>query len=128
MSPAEHTIDETKICPQGEGCMKSVPKARSRREGRCYELAMKFQWDNPGWVLVHATVRAPCGPVARVPIDHAFVESDGEVFDPVLAQFFPSSEYYRTYKVTDARRYDSATAAQTMLLEGHFGPWDAPVE
>ena len=106
--------------------MEGIPKRRDRRVGRCYQLAGVFQQDNPGWVLVHADLYQSGGPYAGTPIDHAFVEHEGVVFDPVLGTFMPLPEYYAIYGVTNARRFDHVTAARLRLKENHWGPWGDP--
>jgi len=106
--------------------MESIPKRRDRREGRCYELAGRFQQENPEWVLVHADTLPPTGPYAGTTFDHAFVERDGVVFDPVFAELFPAQEFYTVYGVTNTRKFDARTAAGLLLKENHWGPWGDP--
>lgn len=52
-----------------------------------------------------------------------FVEYAGVVFDTTFAGFYPANEYYATYQVTDARKYDAVTAARVYRREKHYGPW-----
>ena len=106
--------------------MEGIPKRRDRRVGRCYELAGRFQQDNQGWILVHADLYQSGGPYAGAAIDHAFVEHEGVVFDPVLAKTMPLPEYYAVYGVTHARKFDARTAAGLLLKENHWGPWGDP--
>jgi len=100
-----------------------IPSSVDRRTGRCYELAGVFQQNNEAWTVVHAITRPPVGPWAGKDFDHAFAERDGVVFDPVFAEFFPLEEFYAIYGVTDARKYDSKTAARLLLKENLWGPW-----
>ncbi|MBT0733510.1 hypothetical protein KH990_09045 [Methanoculleus bourgensis] len=100
-----------------------IPEDRAHRSGRCYELALSFQMANQTWTLVHAMTVQPHGPLAGLPYPHAFVEYAGVVFDTTFAGFYPANEYYATYQVTDARKYDAVTAARVYRREKHYGPW-----
>jgi hypothetical protein len=103
--------------------MGVIPPNPARRTGRCYELAAVFQMVNRTWILVHAMTVQPHGPLAGLPYPHAFAEYRGVVFDPTFAKFYPASEYYETYTVTDTRKYDALTAALSLRREKHYGPW-----
>ena len=106
--------------------LERIPTRLDRRNKRCYQLAGVFQQDNPEWVLVHADTLPPTGPYAGTTFDHAFVERDGVVFDPIFAEFYPVQEFYAVYGVTNARRFDHDTAVHLLLKENHWGPWGDP--
>jgi hypothetical protein len=102
---------------------KARPKVRSA-EGRCYELAWRTLFSLPepaGWLLVHGEVNGPSG--SRV--DHAWLERDGAIFDPVLNASMTWERYRRIYGASDGTRYTSDQAAHQLLEEGHYGPWGA---
>ena len=103
--------------------MTSMPKAAKSRIGKCYELSGKFQLDNNEWTLVHAMLNPQFGPFANCLYDHAFVEHEALVFDPVFAEFYPKDEYYACYRTGEANRHDYMSSARMITSEGHWGPW-----
>ena len=76
----------------------TAPRTRARkRPGRCYELAFKslFDMKDPGdWRLVHGEVDChdPASDSSRM--DHAWLETRDEVFDPVANRHFSRDDYY----------------------------------
>ena len=105
------------------------PKTRARkRQGRCYELALKSlldMEDSGGWWLVHGEVDCydPASDSSRM--GHAWLENRAEVFDPVKNRHFSRDDYYSLGQPTNVRRYTSKEAAHRMAAEQHYGPWSA---
>ena len=111
--------------------IKNIPRSETpactikhyrKREGRRYALGFDFIQANPdGWILVHATLYPPEGPVKR--ISGSFVENGTVVYDPSLDQFFDKDWYYLYYSVTDVHAYSREEASHQLLEHHHYGPW-----
>lgn len=92
-----------------------------KREGRCYELAMRGCLQAPEWELVHGECNSRAG---SGKIGHAWLEFDGEAYCPVLDTAMPTGEFLRTLGARSHARYPSEEAAVLLLRSGHYGPWD----
>jgi hypothetical protein len=90
-----------------------------RRGGRCYELAFSGILNDGTWSLVHGQVSGPNG----VPMGHAWLERDGQVYDPVLNRQLPLLEYRDRYGAVCEAQYSQREAAERMLEARHSGPW-----
>lgn len=95
-----------------------VPRIR-QREGRCYELACRGALEAGDWELVHGTVRH----VSGEPMGHAWLEREGEVYDPVLDRTFPQVLYRQEYCASTDARFTQKEALGLLLEQGHYGPW-----
>lgn len=91
-----------------------------KREGRCYELAVRGCMQAPEWELVHGECNARSG-VGK--IGHAWLEFDGEAYCPVLDDTMPVSVFLQVLGARTHARYPSEDAAILMLKSGHYGPW-----
>lgn len=89
-----------------------------RRHGRCYELAYRFQSDDPAWLLVHGTVR-----INGSHSGHAWLERDGSVYDVVLDITARRAEYVTRFAAVTLAAYSRKEAAEHALATRHFGPW-----
>ncbi len=92
-----------------------------KRDGRCYELAMRGCLQAPEWELVHGECNGHLG--ARK-IGHAWLEFDGEAYCPVLDQTMPIGDFLRILGAQASARYSSEEAICLMLRSGHYGPWN----
>lgn len=90
------------------------------RQGKCYPLAYEYLMDQPDddAVLVHGTVTTGIG--------HAWVESHGKVYDPVLDDFIDRDLYYRDADLGGAgakpEKIYTIEQAQAAAND-HYGPW-----
>ena len=94
-----------------------------KREGRCYELAWRFLFEDDrfaDWKLVHGEARGrdDC-PVGHAWLDHAGADV---VYDPVLGKFFPRGLYQHKFGAVALRAFTQGEALAA-LAHGHYGPW-----
>jgi hypothetical protein len=112
--------------------MMTMARYRPRKRfKRCYELAYEFlaREDDRfiGWQIVHGMV--DLGAFANeaagggVLIDHAWLQSDDQVYDTTLDQAFAKDDYYRRYSARSLVSYSLVEAALLVVDEGHYGPW-----
>lgn len=92
-----------------------------KREGRCYELAMRGCQQAPEWELVHGECNGHSG--ARK-IGHAWLEFDDEAYCPILDKTMPIGDFLRILGAQAYARYSSEDAICLMLRSGHYGPWN----
>lgn len=92
------------------------------RLGRCYELAGRYVSGHPKAVLVHGKLINPFGK-GHKEIEHAWVEEDGEVFDPVMDKIWPEKVYYDLFKVTVYKKYSFQEVLKMIDANEHWGPW-----
>jgi len=100
--------------------------------GQCYKLAYQYFDKNrhrdPDMLLVHGLIKGQ-GPLEGKKIDHAWVESEGLVYDFTLPkdyQVLPIEVYYRLARldVRDLIKYKSAQVYKMASQYGTYGPWD----
>ncbi len=105
-----------------------MPSTRARkRDGRCYELAAKSLLELPAdtpWRLVHGTVIGSDGER----FGHAWLESEREVFDPVINTTLPAVIYRARFRAEGGTSYSFDEAARRVLAGGLWGPWDLPAD
>ena len=92
-----------------------------KREGRCYELAMRGCLQAPEWELVHGECNGHPGAGT---IGHAWLEFDGEAYCPVLDKTMPIGDFLRMLGAQVHARYMLEDAICLMLRSGHYGPWN----
>jgi hypothetical protein len=93
-------------------------RARDRR-GRCYELSAKGQLRDPSWTLVHGwkltlAYDGPCH------IQHAWLERDGQIYDPAMDMLFESADDHGGIAV---RRFNAQDTALSLAVSGVYAPW-----
>jgi hypothetical protein len=94
-----------------------------KRFKHCYELTLEFliREDDRfiGWRIVHGMVdidaMADVAAASGVSIDHAWLESDDQVYDTTLDQIFAKDDYYRRYSACSLAIYTAAEAARLVL-------------
>lgn len=93
-----------------------LPRIRKRTD-RSYELAAKGQQRDPSWTLVHGTLKRG--------IEHAWLEKDGSVYDPVADFFMASDQYVAALQAVAERRYSALEATEEMSSRKvkTWGPW-----
>lgn len=98
----------------------------TRRQGRCYEIAYHVLIDNPmiDARLVHGRIEQGAGLANN--IDHARIEVDGSVWDPVHNQTYDKKIYYIARNATAVKTYTGREAAELLAKENHYGPWGEP--
>ena len=109
---------------------KMAVRDRGRVElGACFKNAANYlvEHDLADARLVHGTVsilQAKSADGAGVPIDHAWVECGGVVYDGVQRQFYDKADYYEKMRAAARRAYSREDALVNMLKHKHFGPWE----
>jgi len=101
--------------------MKKARRVESKRQGRCYELAIKYLVKHKRGTLVHARVWSPN---LQKMIDHALVEIDEyTTYEPVTDRCFLKPWLYARYTVEELKRYSVEEVAIMVLKEKNYGPW-----
>ena len=95
-----------------------IPRLR-KREGRCYELALRGCLKASEWELVHGE----CIDKFGNRIGHAWLEFDGEAYCPVLDNCMASVFFYKKLQATTITRYSMIEALIMHLHHQHAGPW-----
>lgn len=90
------------------------------RLGRCYELSYKYATSHSDWVLVHGYITNMDGSKT---IDHAWVEKDETVFDPVMDQELPTQVYYAMFRAEPFKRYSFDETIDRAIETKVYGPW-----
>lgn len=105
------------------------PKAAEIRPrmGRCYELALKTVYENPGQegiTLVHGLIYHPRTGYA---LHHAWVEftHEGEriVYDTTMDDYLPKEVYYALFNAKPEVKYNHEECFQWGCRSNHCGPW-----
>lgn len=97
--------------------------------GNCYEetarlLVDPFNSDYADWTLVHGRPVLQRPPFIRY--GHAWLEKDGEVYDPSAGVRMPVFFYYALGQITkeEMYRYSRKEARRHIITSGHWGPWE----
>src|SRR5262245_299665 len=105
--------------------MQSLRRVR-KRQGRCFELAFKIMFEEPGaerFTLIHGGVCFQ-HPASENMVAHAWVElGDGRIFDPVLNEYMSRSAYTAKMHAVIERQYNRLQAIKLMAETRHTGPW-----
>jgi hypothetical protein len=99
-------------------------KSPRKREGRCYELALRVMLNPEAetWTLVHGSVVSlSYDPPSR--IGHAWIElPDGRIYDPASDRY-EAAEKWQAHAIID-QRYSRVEACRIFTVTGcHCGPW-----
>ena len=100
--------------------MKLKPRYR---QGRCYELAWKYQSRDDRfaeWTLVHGEIISP-GDGKLIP--HAWLKHRDKIYDPVHDETFDAEVYLAKYMAKPIASYSREAATKAAVDNGHFGPW-----
>ena len=117
-------LDQNLPMPQMDEKMGAKSKAQLKhRIGKCYELAGRYVIDHPDAVLVHGTFNGIRFVKIDFDNDHAWVEENGEVFDPVMDCRFPKEEYFELFQTTIQAKYNHDEVCRLTLETKHWGPW-----
>jgi hypothetical protein len=105
----------------------TTPRPNSRlrprnRAKRCFELAGRFQLDDPTWTLVHGIVCAENG-THLIRYAHGWLKRDQWVYDAVRDESFVADEYVTRFGAEEVGTYNSVAAAKAASTVGHWGPW-----
>jgi hypothetical protein len=91
------------------------------REGDCYKLALLgCLHGGEDWTLVHGETVGPVG-IGRM--EHAWLERDGWVYDPVLDRIWPWQIYTKFVGAVSMFRYSYPETFRHLEVSGHCGPW-----
>lgn len=99
--------------------------------GNCYEVALDVVMaKSDDWFLVHGTVVGNGGDVKGVRYGHAWVMSNGMVFDLSNGRTLvvPWLEYKRLAQARIEQSYTASVARKLALEFEHFGPWHEETE
>ena len=100
------------------------------RLGNCYFLSGRYVTDNQNSELVHGTItNRIANRIKRINeetkvLEHAWVEYDNTVFDPVMGQEYQKEVYYAIFEAKVIERYNHEEMCKTMLTYRHWGPWN----
>jgi hypothetical protein len=96
-------------------CLRRI----SRRDKRCYELAFRVIFQEPGaenWTLCHGFKSF------GIAIPHAWIETDdGLAYDTTLDSWETAEDYRKTAVVF--RTFTRDESLTLLGAEGHYGPW-----
>lgn len=95
------------------------------RLGQCYVLSGRYMIGNDNATLVHGTINGIRWTGKDIDNPHAWIEENGEVYDPVWEKRFPQEYYYDIMQAKVIEKYDSEQSSINMLRYGHWGPWDS---
>jgi hypothetical protein len=93
------------------------------RIGQCYQLAGGYVIDHPNAILVHGTFNGVRFTRIYFDNNHAWVEENGEVFDPVMDCRFPKEDYYELFHATIQAKYTHDEVCHLTLQTEHWGTW-----
>ncbi len=106
--------------------MMEVKEGIKNRLGQCYVLAGHCVCvidDHPNAMLVHGTINGKFFTGIDFDNPHAWVEENGEVFDPVWNRWFSKETYYLLVNAKVISTYDHEAALKNMFVFEHWGPW-----
>lgn len=99
-----------------------------KRLGRCYELAFNHfalvSFMRREAVLVHGVIRDTHIAGLGAVICHAWVECDGEVWEPITQTKLPKDAFFRIYDAEETYRYNRTQVCDFALDTEHSGPWE----
>ena len=95
-----------------------------KREGRCYELAIRGCLRAPEWELVHGECNGRSGGRNG----HAWLEFDGEAYCPVLDQCMPIALFVSRLGAVSYARYSAEDVMFLRVKYWHGGPWGEPTD
>jgi hypothetical protein len=90
------------------------------QEGDCYKNVQDYLLDNdiPNAVIVHGVVTSRNGT-----LNHAWIETDTEVYDPTTGIKTDKQTYYSKLNPKVEARYTFQDAMKKRFSTGQFGPW-----
>lgn len=94
------------------------------RPGDCFRQATEFVLAKIGIVSNMEWVEGLV--TAGFPIEHAWVETRGVIFDGVAQQFYDKDSYYAVLKAKPMRRYTPDQVKSFVISQRHGGPWEVP--
>ena len=99
--------------------MKRLSNIESRL-GQCYILSYKFATSHNDYELVHGYItQKSTGKM----IDHAWVEKEDIVYDPVMDWEVPTVVYYGLFDAEVDKRYTKEEIYKHAAESGTYGPW-----
>ena len=109
----------------------------TRARGNCYKAAanlmitLNLNGGTDGATLVHGVVTGTGGEALGIRYSHAWVESEGEVFDLSNGNCWivPREMYYNIGSIDaeECIRYNYEEMREELLRTEHYGPWDERV-
>ena len=99
-----------------------------KREGRCYEIACCFVFDNEKWHLIHGAMFPNSGRYAGEKLLHAWAKKGNIVYDPVFNKFFETIYYQTHYRAVEEGIYTKRKALRLIIKHNHYGPWQEYID
>lgn len=104
------------------------PSRYAAAVGQCYPWATRFAWDKDGAVVVHGTIVGPDRQGRIRPLEHAWVEWRGKVYDWQTVEVMKKSpmsisEWRRKNQTREEYRLTDEEASICALRSRHHGPW-----
>jgi len=96
---------------------------KNPRLGLCYELSGRYVSRHHGTILVHGRLVNPFGK-GFAELDHAWVEEDGEIFDPVMDKIWPKDVFENLFKAKVYKKYSHEEVLKMILRHENWGPWE----
>ena len=91
------------------------------RLGLCYELSGRYVLNHEDSILIHGTVTNQIDKTKKT--NHAWVEENNSVFDPVWDRRMPKEDYYEVLGANPIKRYSHEQTCLNMARNRHWGPW-----
>ena len=96
--------------------------------GQCYPWATRFARDKDGAEVVHGTIVGPDRQGRIRPLEHAWVEWNGKVYDWQTVEMMKKSpmsisEWRREKQACEEYRLTDEEASLCELRSRHHGPW-----
>lgn len=91
--------------------------------GDCYKNVQDYLLDNdiPNAFIIHGVVTSRNGT-----LNHAWIETDNEVYDPTTGIKTSKELYYSKLNPKVEAKYGFEEAINKRFATGNYGPWDAP--
>jgi len=92
-------------------------------KNNCYQNACDYMIFNRKATLVHAIVTGQKA-IEGIRYGHAWIEENGEAYDPGLQLHIPAELYRQIGQASDIKEYSYLEMKQQIDIHKHFGPWD----
>jgi carbohydrate-selective porin OprB len=92
----------------------------NERLGQCYILSYRYVMTHNNYTLVHGYITS----LDKLKtIDHAWVEKNDKVYDPVMDKEYPKIVYYALFSAESDKTYTSKETLRMGVEFETYGPW-----